>query len=406
MNQISESHIFKFGSEDNEILLNISNNKNYLLINIQDNRFFPPRYYEIFSTFNFLKGQNEIFTYFNSTYNFVKYLETCNKNKKLTLQIDNQENAFIIISNSSKGKEQIIEVPKMEKNAYLNTQFNPNNLLEDDNSDLNIKLESYEEEILNLKSQIKEIKDQHLIYEKQINELLKNQNFQIENSINENFQSIKPNKYQNRLLNKNKNLNNINNLKNINDKINNLFNNNKDNIIITSSKKKITESQILKPSEISLIQNFIKPDSSIKFTQLFSTKINGDDTSNFHKLCDDKFPTLTIIKTKSGFRFGGYTTIPWKSDSLVFYKDNLAFLFSLDKKKKYYPENPDEAICCISGCGPCFGASDLTIRNECTKNFNSFCQSPQTYIMDKMEISGGVEKFCVDCYEVYLVEFE
>ena len=67
MNQISESHIFKFGSEDNEILLNISNNKNYILINIQDNRFFPPRYYEIFSTFNFLKEQNEIFTYFNST---------------------------------------------------------------------------------------------------------------------------------------------------------------------------------------------------------------------------------------------------------------------------------------------------------------------------------------------------
>ena len=67
---------------------------------------------------------------------------------------------------------------------------------------------------------------------------------------------------------------------------------------------------------------------------------------------------------------------------------------------KYLPENPDEAICCISGCGP-----TLTIRNECTKNCNSFCQGPQSYQMEKSELSGGVEKFVVDCYEVYLVEF-
>ncbi len=45
---------------------------------------------------------------------------------------------------------------------------------------------------------------------------------------------------------------------------------------------------------------------------------------------------INIIKTKSGFRIRGYTTILWKSDSLFIHKDNIPFLFSLDKKKKYY----------------------------------------------------------------------
>ena len=382
--QLTESHIFKFGSPENGILVNISNNKNYILFNVQDNSYFPPIIYEAFLSFRELKEKNEIFNNFKSTYQFVSFLESCQKKHNMKLNFDKKDSAFIIIKDSSFEKDLILEIQK-KKNQQIN-QSNSNKI-QIDNSFLISKLEQLEKEISSLKLEVQILKEKNQTLENKITLI---QNTQIANSPHTEFQ-----------------------IKNINSSIiNSPLKHSKNNSLLESQrtsipieKIKITESEIVKNSEIQLINSWIKPDTEIKYKLLFSTKINGDDSSIFHLLCDDNFPTLTIIKTKTGFRFGGYTTIPWKSDSLVFYKDNLAFLFSLDKKMKYLPENPDEAICCISGCGPTFGASDLTIRNECTKNCNSFCQGPQSYQMEKSELSGGVEKFVVDCYEVYLVEF-
>ena len=382
--QLTESHIFKFSSKENEILVNISNNKNYILFNVQDNSYFPPIIYEAFLSFRDLKEKNEIFNNFKSTYQFVSFLESCQKKHNMKLNFDKKDSAFIIIKDSSFEKDLILEIQK-KKNQQIN-QSNSNKI-QIDNSFLISKLEQLEKEISSLKLEVQILKEKNQTLENKITLI---QNTQIANSPHSEFQ-----------------------IKNINSSIiNSPLKHSKNNSLLESQrtsipieKIKITESEIVKNSEIQLINSWIKPDTEIKYKLLFSTKINGDDSSIFHLLCDDNFPTLTIIKTKTGFRFGGYTTIPWKSDSLVFYKDNLAFLFSLDKKMKYLPENPDEAICCISGCGPTFGASDLTIRNECTKNCNSFCQGPQSYQMEKSELSGGVEKFVVDCYEVYLVEF-
>ena len=51
----TESRIFKFGSDDKEIILNLSNNKTYLLFNIQDNTYFPPLVFEAFLSFKSLQ---------------------------------------------------------------------------------------------------------------------------------------------------------------------------------------------------------------------------------------------------------------------------------------------------------------------------------------------------------------
>ena len=396
----TESRIFKFGSDDKEIILNLSNNKTYLLFNIQDNTYFPPLVFEAFLSFKSLQEKNEIFLKFKSTYDFVGFLEECNNKKNMTIKVKNKESAFLVIKDSSFEEELNLEIQKKKKVQP------PSSKSSLDNNYINSKLEIYEKEISSLKDDIKLLKEKSLLFEKQISQLIKNQNnnYNNNNNNNNNNNINNPNNY-----NINSDFTNINNENK--STTNNSNNNNIPQKQITKDKhlqsplKTISESEILKSSEISLLSSWIKEDSEIKYTLLFSTKINGDNSSTFHLLCDDKFPTLTLIKTKTGFRFGGYTTMPWKSDSLVFYKDDLAFLFSLDKKMKYLPENSEEAICCISGCGPTFGASDLTIRNECTKNCNSFCQGPQSYIMDKAELTGGVEKFVVECYEVYLIEF-
>jgi len=48
----------------------------------------------------------------------------------------------------------------------------------------------------------------------------------------------------------------------------------------------------------------------------------------FHRLCDGKANTVTVIKNTNGFIFGGFTSIPWSSSG-NYKTDNSAFLFSL-----------------------------------------------------------------------------
>ena len=46
----------------------------------------------------------------------------------------------------------------------------------------------------------------------------------------------------------------------------------------------------------------------------------------------NKNPSLVVIMTIKGIKFGGYTTQEWKKGAN---KDSEAFVFSLDKRKKY-----------------------------------------------------------------------
>ena len=46
---------------------------------------------------------------------------------------------------------------------------------------------------------------------------------------------------------------------------------------------------------------------------LYRGSRDGWDASDFHRLCDGKGATVSIIKVKNGKLCGGYTSIPWKS---------------------------------------------------------------------------------------------
>ena len=98
-----------------------------------------------------------------------------------------------------------------------------------------------------------------------------------------------------------------------------------------------------------------------KVTLLYSGSVHGFEASKFHSLCDNKGPTLTIIKTTQGHTFGGFTKTSW--DSSNSYKhDNSSFLFSVDKLTKYpIIKDYDKAIYCYSSHGVIFGTGH-TIR--------------------------------------------
>ncbi len=39
--------------------------------------------------------------------------------------------------------------------------------------------------------------------------------------------------------------------------------------------------------------------------------LHGFTADKFHELCDKKGPTLSVIKSKAGNVFGGYTSLNW-----------------------------------------------------------------------------------------------
>jgi hypothetical protein len=60
---------------------------------------------------------------------------------------------------------------------------------------------------------------------------------------------------------------------------------------------------------------------------------DGFGAHHFHSKCDNKSPTLTIIKAQdSSFIFGSYTKAEWDSSGR-FRVDPNAFLFSLTNKE-------------------------------------------------------------------------
>ena len=99
--------------------------------------------------------------------------------------------------------------------------------------------------------------------------------------------------------------------------------------------------------------------------RLYRATVNGFSAAKFHALCDNKGPTLTLIRTIAGHIFGGFTTISW--DSSASYKnDTHSFLFSVDKQIKFpIVKNYESAIYCSSVYGPIFGiGNDLRVSDD------------------------------------------
>ena len=166
---------------------------------------------------------------------------------------------------------------------------------------------------------------------------------------------------------------------------------------------------LITEEEKKLLQEFIGKDKRVKL--LYKASKDGDKADNFYAKCENKGPTLTLILTNNQRKFGGYTSLSWKrpvNDDPVYYKDENAFIFSLNKKKKYNLRNEqdrrEKAVCMYKNKGPAFGGgNDFAIYNECCKNSNSYSNCPYTYKTFQFELNGGNYNFQVKDYEVYSV---
>ena len=161
------------------------------------------------------------------------------------------------------------------------------------------------------------------------------------------------------------------------------------------------ESQILDKDEKKLLIEWL-PNIPQSINLLMNSKIDGDTTQAFKNKCEGKKPTYAIIKTKKGYKFGGYTTELWKQGTI---KDNNAFVFSLDKKRKYSILKPEYA----TGLGGSwmFGCkyNAIVIYGNCTSNNNNHVGNGTYDIKEQYELNGGEKYFTVESFEIYQVNY-
>ena len=94
--------------------------------------------------------------------------------------------------------------------------------------------------------------------------------------------------------------------------------------------------------------------NNAKFELLYKKSRDGKSYKTFHQLCDNKGPTVTLIKSSEGFVIGGYTSVDWNSNS-GWKNDNETFLFSLTEKKKFRKKEFNTySIYCGNDVGPWF----------------------------------------------------
>jgi hypothetical protein len=137
----------------------------------------------------------------------------------------------------------------------------------------------------------------------------------------------------------------------------------------------------------------------------------GFTAAKFHSLCDNKGPTLTLIKTVAGHTFGGFTTISWDSNSGS-KNDTQSFLFSVDKQTKYPIVNSyGSAICCNSSYGPIFGnGHTICVYDNSNSNTSSYVRSANAYNIPNGAngshsiLTDGNNNFQTTEIEVYLVQ--
>ena len=106
-----------------------------------------------------------------------------------------------------------------------------------------------------------------------------------------------------------------------------------------------------------MICDWINPNKNSKFKLLYRVTRDGDDSSIFHRYCDNKGPTIFFTEY-NGCRFGGYTSVSWENPSSTIVKrDEKAFVFSLNNKRKFISNHDN--IKMDQNHGPAFGSNDL-----------------------------------------------
>ena len=166
-------------------------------------------------------------------------------------------------------------------------------------------------------------------------------------------------------------------------------------------------SLIASRKEMTMISNWINPNYSFNYVLLYRASRDGDLSKDFHRYCDERGPTVTLVSSVDGWRFGGFTETNWTANSgPAFHESPKAFIFSLNLMKKYPPQSGRASILCKYAKGPTFGYGyDFSVENHSLSEESS-CSAPTTFgnMNVNNEFCGGKKKFIAKEVEVYAVK--
>ena len=173
----------------------------------------------------------------------------------------------------------------------------------------------------------------------------------------------------------------------------------------------ITNSKILNVNQYKILKNWINPNVKMKFELIYSAKRDGDNRKAFHDRCDNKSPTIIIVKTGKNIIFGGYTEAPWKSEGGAT-NDPKSFCFSLSDNKRYLQnKGKNDSIYCDKNYGPWFGTCFFGVGyrkdNFCSDSSANYLNDLGTYgdiNYKKYEINGFEQTFICQELEVFEVK--
>ncbi|XP_015765774.1 PREDICTED: sushi, von Willebrand factor type A, EGF and pentraxin domain-containing protein 1-like isoform X2 [Acropora digitifera] len=149
-----------------------------------------------------------------------------------------------------------------------------------------------------------------------------------------------------------------------------------------------------------------------KWNLCYNAIANNWDLRQFHKNCDNKNHTVTIIE-KGPYIFGGYTDIPWESSTSATYGETLkAFIFSLKNKEALPPfkclaKDKRKAIYKRSVFGPSFGKGPcIRIKSARDRSKAVICEpysvpAEVSKANPQKALVGSARDFSPNNYEVF-----
>jgi len=348
-----------------------------LLIKVESEKSKNIYYYQQCFSINELQNISMIFSMYKTLKEIIAFL------KDLKYEIEEKNENLVIKFNifMPNGKNKLIEIEL--KKCMRDTNFIINYLLEKIKSlEVNIKNseEDYKIEKIKNESEIRGLKE---IISKNQSEIknLKENNLNIKNENKKLWEEIDRLKKYHAITNQKENK-------------------------ISNFDSKIIQSK----DSISFILDYIKQnDKTFNFNNiklLFRGSRDGERTKTCHELCDNKQNVLIIMKSETGYIFGGYSKVGFKVNNNFDYKiDNNCFLFSLNLNKIYPVIKDKKVICHIEETkGLCFYSSLSFYGYFMSKKQNKIMSDIQKYFNNFeniYEINGGEKFFKCNELEVF-----
>jgi len=123
------------------------------------------------------------------------------------------------------------------------------------------------------------------------------------------------------------------------------------------------------------------------FSLIYKASRDGFSSQAFHQKCDDIGPTLTIIQSKEGYIFGGYSPRNWNTSKSYFSHPH-TFLFTLTNPHsipptKFHLRRHDPlAVCCRPDrCSVFGGGYDICVGSNSDKiSRDSYSRFPCSFV--------------------------